>query len=177
MPHPKADRYGQQLFTGVKMPDLSQPSSRAGTKVARCLMATVMGVSVAASIGAPSFAQDLPAPTPTAQDMYVACYLLSRRTDVPQGADGKPELFSMSYCGVAALGAIANIEGRRDRQYHYCLPSSSQARSDPATVMAHGYLDWFERRAPNLADAPAQANNGMQAFYFAMTEQFPCDEQ
>lgn len=121
-----------------------------------------------------SSAQEIPQQSPTAQDMYVACYLFTRKTDVPLRDDGKSETFGTAYCGVAAMSAMANLEGRQDRELSFCLPTSSQARSDPGTLMAHAYLDWFERRATNLSGLSPQDNNGVQAFAVAMLEQFPC---
>lgn len=106
--------------------------------------------------------------------MYVACYLFTRQTDVPLRADGKSETFGMAYCGLAAMTAMAHLEGRQDREHRFCLPTSSQARSEPGTLMGHAYLDWFERRAANLSGLSAQENNGMQSFAVAMLEQFPC---
>lgn len=132
------------------------------------LLAVLLFGSSAAS------AQEVPNATPTAQDMYVACYLFTRQSDVPLGSDGKASNFGMAQCGGAALLALAELEGRTDREHRFCLPTTSQARSDPGTLMAYAYLDWFERRAANLSALTPQENNGIQAFAVAMLEEFPC---
>lgn len=57
-------------------------------------------------------AAELPVPTPTARDMYVACYLLAHGSDVPKRGSGQTEKFSSGYCAAASISMIANREGK-----------------------------------------------------------------
>ncbi len=123
-----------------------------------------------ASCATVAAAADLPAPKPTARDLYIACYLLAHETDVLKRPDGKSELFGSSYCGLASISMIANREGQENpNKYKFCLDRSASTTANIPKAMAFAYLDYYE--GPALKD---KGVDGSAAYLFAMMARWPC---
>lgn len=122
---------------------------------------------------APSFAADLPAPKPTARDLYVACYLLAHDTGVLEKDDGSAELFSSDYCKIASLSMITNREGEANTaKYKFCLDNGAAISADPPKAMAFAYLDFFE--SGSIVDT---GMDGSAAYLMAMMARWPCKDR
>ncbi len=133
-------------------------------------MRTTLVVALTVALWTSVSAAELPAPKPTARDMYVACYLLAHDSDVPKRASGQAEQFSSSYCAAASLSMIANREGKENTsKYRFCLDRGAATSANIPKAMAFAYLDYFE--GPALRD---KGVDGMPAYLFAMMERWPC---
>lgn len=124
------------------------------------------------SLIAPAEAQSLPAPKPTARDLYVGCYLMVHRTDVPKDNNGHPEVFSADWCGLAAIKAITYREGDRPEHkgYTFCLPKTAEMGTDPARAMAFAYMDWYESIVTGIED-----KDGESAYVVSLIKKWPCN--
>ena len=128
--------------------------------------------ALATTLSINATAMELPAPKPSARDMYVACYLLVNDNDALKQADGKSELYSSSYCNLASLSMIANREGKENpSKYKFCLDSRSATSTNIPKAMAFAYLDFYEGAA--LKD---KGTDGSAAYLFAMMARWPCRE-
>lgn len=134
------------------------------------MRAWMIAAAVAGLAVGPADAADLPEPTPTARDMYISCYLLAHETDVPSRPNGKPETFSMTWCGARGLAEIAGHEGKAvESKYKFCLDDRAATQTDTLKAMAYAYLDFYENNA-NLN----RGADGRAAFLFAMVARWPC---
>jgi hypothetical protein len=134
------------------------------------MRAPVIAALISAAFPWAAQGQDLPKPTPTARDMYVACYLFANETDVPKATGGTAELFSGHYCALASISMIVNREGNRNiNKYKFCLDDAASTRSNIPMAMAYAYIDYFE--GPAFKD---KGVDGSSAYLFAMIARWPC---
>ncbi len=114
------------------------------------------------------------APAPSAQDMFVSCYLYVRDADLRQ-SDGS-RTFSANTCSVAALAAIVNREGDRpDTNLDFCLPRNDPVvEADVVKAMAYAFLRFYRERGHLMGREPQTVDDGRTVFVVAQMAAWPC---
>lgn len=118
------------------------------------------------------YAAAAPLQVPSARDLYIGCSLFVRQDDVLRDSDGRTRPYSATTCGLQAIMAITDREGRsntKDNRLRFCLPGTAEASRDPATAMAYAYIDYFERVGSRLP-----GTDGRYVYVAAMIDKWPC---
>jgi len=123
----------------------------------------MIGIALA---GLLAVADPPPQNMPTAEEMFISCYLFVRTTDVFE----KDASYSSVNCGLMALATIANeYTYRKDSRIAFCLPDNAEFRNNPAQAMANAYLDFYPKRASTAGGA-----DGKTAFVVSQHYKWPC---
>lgn len=118
------------------------------------------------SLAGPASVQEMPAPKPSARDLYVACYLYLRDEAVISKSAG----YHPMGCAAAALSGMVYREGQsQPSKYKFCLPSDAAVEADIPKAMAAAYLDGFDELPP-----AARRGDGAAAFVVVLMRKWPC---